>query len=108
MVTDDGFWYTEESGRSWKKIAPQIKPDKKISQVAGGLIMRVWFQTPKRGFAIGLQKALYETSDGGVDLEAVLEAAQPAGNPAFTAYTRISFDGKDRYDLRVVAAAPPR
>src|SRR5262245_24015463 len=27
MVTDDAFWYTEESGRSWKRIAPQIKED---------------------------------------------------------------------------------
>jgi hypothetical protein len=94
LVTDDAFWYTEESGRSWKRIAAQIKPDKKISAVAGGLITRVWFTSPKRGFAVGLQKAMYETKDGGATWSPTLEAAQPAGNPSFTAYNRIFFEGK--------------
>jgi hypothetical protein len=94
MVTDDSFWYTEESGRSWKKISAQIKPDKKVSLVPGGLITRVWFVSAKRGFAIGLQKAAFETKDGGVTWTPIVEGAQPAGNPAFTAYTRIFFNGQ--------------
>jgi hypothetical protein len=93
MVTDDAFWYTEESGRSWKRISAQIKPDKKISAIPGGLITRVWFVNAKRGFAIGMQKAVYESKDGGVTWTPILEAAQPAGNPAFTAYTKIVFNG---------------
>src|SRR6185369_3503863 len=30
MVTEDALWFTEESGRSWKKISPQIKPNRKL------------------------------------------------------------------------------
>ncbi len=40
-----------------------------------------------------MQKAVYETKDGGVTWTPILEAAQPAGNPAFTAYTKIVFNG---------------
>src|SRR5690349_13363765 len=80
MVTDESLWYTEESGRSWKRISPQIKPDKKISLVAGGLIMHVWFQTPQHGWAVGWQKSVFETKDGGINWSPILEAAQPTGN----------------------------
>ncbi|HLW76296.1 MAG TPA: hypothetical protein VKS01_04910, partial [Bryobacteraceae bacterium] len=87
MVTDEGFWITRESGRSWKRLASQIKPNKKISHVEGGLITRVWFLDEQHGFAIGAQKSVYESHDGGVSWKPVLEAAQPTGNPSFTAYT---------------------
>jgi hypothetical protein len=107
MVTDDGFWYTEESGRSWKRIAAQIKPDKKISEVAGGLIMRVWFLNPKRGFAIGFQKAVYETKDGGATWTPIIEAAQPPGNPAYTAYLRMSFT-TPKLGMIFGSSIPPR
>jgi hypothetical protein len=106
MVTDDSFWSTEDSGRNWKRIAPQIKPDKKISQLTGGLITRVWFTDAKHGFAIGLQKAAYESKDGGLTWTPLLEAAQPAGNASFTAYTRIYFDGK--HGMIFGTSAPPR
>jgi hypothetical protein len=107
MVTDNAFWLTEESGRSWKRIAPQIKPDKKISPVSGGLITRVWFVDAHRGFAVGLQKAVYQTKDGGVTWTPIIEAAQPAGNPAFTAYTSIAFPSP-KLGMIFGSAIPPR
>jgi photosystem II stability/assembly factor-like uncharacterized protein len=30
MVTDKGLWFTDESGRSWKKVSDQIKPNKNL------------------------------------------------------------------------------
>ena len=40
MVTDDGLWFTEESGRSWKRIADQLKPNKKLKpSPPGGLVI---------------------------------------------------------------------
>jgi hypothetical protein len=107
MVTDDSFWYTEESGQKWKRIAPQIKPDKKISQVAGGLITRVRFLDSKHGFAVGLQKSVYESKDGGVTWTPVAEAAQPAGAPAFTAYKQIYFES-GKVGIIYGSSTPPR
>jgi len=107
MVTDNSFWVTAESGRSWKRIGPQIKPDKKISQVPGGLISRVWFLDEHRGFAVGLQKAAYQTNDGGTNWTPIIEAAQPAGNPAFTAYTAIAFV-PPKTGMIFGSALPPR
>jgi hypothetical protein len=107
MVTDDSFWSTETSGAAWKRIAPQIKPDKKISQVPGGLITRVWFLDSKHGFAVGLQKSVYESKNGGVTWTPVAAAAQPPGDPKFTAYTHIYFEG-GKAGIIYGASTPPR
>ncbi len=107
MVTDESLWFTQESGRNWKRIAAQIKPDKKISQVEGGLISRVWFLDEKHGFAIGMQKAVFESKDGGLSWKPVVEAAQPAGNPASTRYTSIYFDGP-KTGMIFGSSTPPR
>ena len=53
MITDKGVWGTEEGGRSWKKL----------SGVKG--LERLYFLDENHGFAVGEQKAIYETSDGG-------------------------------------------
>jgi hypothetical protein len=107
MVTDDSFWFTETSGSVWKRIAPQIKPDKKISQLPGGLITRVWFLDSKHGFAVGLQKSVYESKDGGATWTPVAAAAQPPGDPKFTAYTQIYFEG-EKPGMIYGASTPPR
>jgi len=107
MVTDDSFWFTETSGVNWKRIAPQIKPDKKISQVSGGLILRVWFLDAKHGFAVGLQKSVYESKNGGGTWTAVAEAAQPAGAPAFTTYRLIYFEA-GKAGMIYGSSSPPR
>src|SRR5437868_11649575 len=53
MVTVNGIWQTEESGRTWKKLK--------------GLkgIERIWFLDAQHGWAVGHPKVIYETTDGG-------------------------------------------
>ena len=42
MVTEEAIWYTEESGRSWRRVSDQIKPDKKLKPAPpGGLILKL-------------------------------------------------------------------
>ncbi len=107
MVTENGLWLTEESGHTWRKIFDQPKPNPKLGPVSpGGLILRVYFLDENHGFAVGYQKTVLETHDGGRTWAPVAEAAKPTGNPVFTAYTRIAFDGK--IGLIVGAAVPPR
>ncbi len=106
MVTDKGIWITEESGRSWRKLSEQKKPNPKLGEAPGGLILRVWFLDEQHGFAVGYQKTVLETHDGGKSWTPVAEAAKPTGNPAFTAYTNIGFNGA--MGLIAGASVPPR
>ena len=55
MVTEKGIWQTVESGRSWTKLPK-----------APGGMLRVWFLDNKHGYAAGLEKRVFETTDGGV------------------------------------------
>ncbi len=92
MVTDKGLWSTADSGRNWKKVSEQLKPDKKMDPPTTiGLLLRVWFLDESHGFGVGLQKTIVETADGGRNWKPVEAAAKPEGNPAFTAYTHIVF-----------------
>jgi photosystem II stability/assembly factor-like uncharacterized protein len=108
MVTDKGLWFTDESGRSWKKLSEQLKPDKNLEpETTIGLLLRVCFLDEKHGFGVGLQKTIVETNDGGRTWAPVAVAAEPAGNPAYTAYTHIIFaDGKR--GVIVGGSQPPR
>ncbi len=108
MVADNGIWFTEESGRNWAKISEQKKPNHKFGATPpGGIIERVWFLDPQHGFAVGLQKTVLETHDGGHTWTPVAEAAKPQANPSFTSYTRIAFDGP-KFGMIVGQAIPPR
>jgi photosystem II stability/assembly factor-like uncharacterized protein len=108
MVSDKGLWFTEESGRSWKKISDQIKPNKNLEpETTVGLLLRVWFLDEHHGFGVGLQKTIVETKDGGKTWTSVEAAQKPAGNPAYTAYTHIVFAG-DKRGVIVGGSQPPR
>lgn len=108
MVTDKGLWFTEESGRTWKKLSEQIKPDKNLEpETTIGLLLRVWFLDEKHGFGVGLQKTMVETNDGGRTWTPVAAAAEPAGNPAYTAYTHIVFADAKR-GVIAGGSQPPR
>ena len=108
MVTDKGLWFTEESGRTWKKLSEQIKPDKALyPPTTVGRLLRVWFLDEKHGFGVGLQKTIVETKDGGKTWLPVEAAAKPTGNPAFTAYTHIVFVDTKR-GVIVGGSQPPR
>ncbi len=108
MVTDKGLWFTEESGRTWKKLSEQIKPDKNLEpETTIGLLLRVCFLDEKHGFGVGLQKTIVETKDGGRTWNPIAAAAEPAGNPAYTAYTHIMFADAKR-GIIVGGSQPPR
>jgi hypothetical protein len=108
LVTGESLWFTQEAGRSWSRISDQIKPDKKLAGAPhGGLILRVWFLDPQHGYAVGLQKSVFETHDGGHTWKPLAEAAVPTSNPAYSVYSHIAFAG----GLRGVIAGgyvPPR
>ena len=92
LVTPDAIWMTVESGRSWTRIGDQIKPNRKLEgSVEGGLILRVWFLDSTHGFAVGLQKSVFETMDGGRTWARVEEASKPQSNPARSVYSHIAF-----------------
>lgn len=82
MVAQHGIWKTEESGRSWKKVA----------QLKG--IAQVNFLDAMHGFAIGYPKAIYETTDGGTTWEKVAAAQTPLGRPEDVIYEAIAFSGQ--------------
>ncbi len=50
---EDGIYRSDELGKDWKRVA-------KIKN-----ILSIWFTSPLRGFAVGLEKSFFETSDGG-------------------------------------------
>src|SRR5262249_39978616 len=56
--------------------------------------------------AVGYQKTVLQTFDGGRTWSPLADAAKPMGNPAFTAYTQIAFEGGR--GLIVGASVPPR
>ena len=90
------------------RISDQIKPNKKLDDAPrGGLILRVWFLDAQHGYAVGLQKSVFETHDGGRTWKPLDEAAKPASNPAFSVYSHIAF-ADARRGMIVGAYVPPR
>jgi hypothetical protein len=107
MVTAEGLWFTSEAGRSWTRIADQIKPNKKLADPPrDGLILRVCFLDEHHGYAVGLQKSAFETDDGGRTWTPLDEAAKPASNAAYTLYSHIAF-ADPRRGMILGAYVPP-
>jgi hypothetical protein len=97
LVTGEALWFTSEGGRSWTRLSDQIKPDKKLANAPRtGIILRVRFLDAQHGYAVGLQKSVFETGDGGRTWKPVEEAAKPSANPAFSAYSHIAFTDAKR------------
>ncbi len=96
MVTESGIWNTDESGRTWKRL----------SKHSAGSLLRVHFLDANHGFAVGREKTVLETQDGGKTWKPVPAAKEPTGNPNFAVYTHIAFrDG--RQGLITGSAVPP-
>ncbi len=107
MVTENAIWTTADGGVKWRRLSDQAKPNSKLRPAPpGGLILRVWFLNAEHGFAIGYQKTVLETHDGGKTWKPLAEAAKPTGDPTYTAYSRMVFDGD--HGLIVGTAIPPR
>lgn len=81
MVADKAIWQSEDGGRTWRKL--------------GNLddAVRIYFLDAQHGFAIGEQKTVRETADGGKEWTDVSAAAQPESNPERTVYNWIDFAG---------------
>ncbi|MEO7652647.1 MAG: hypothetical protein ABIZ80_19480 [Bryobacteraceae bacterium] len=83
MVTAKGIWQTEEAGRTWrKKKAPQG-------------IIRVYFTTPDRGWAIGIKNQVYTTTSGGDAWEKLAVVETIKARAEFTTYAAIDFTGSE-------------
>jgi hypothetical protein len=80
MTTEKGIWTTAESGRSWTKL-----------KNAPSGILRVWFLDRNHGFAAGLEKRVFETTDGGESWKLLPIIEQVEGNPVFTTFGEIAF-----------------
>ena len=82
MVTEKGIWNTAESGRSWMKL-----------RNAPSGMSRVWFLNPEHGFAVGLEKRVFETRDAGETWTLLPIVAEVEGNSTFTTFGEIAFAG---------------
>jgi len=84
MITEKGIWSTSESGRTWTKI-----------RTAPSGMLRVWFLDRQHGFAAGLEKRVFETTDAGETWKLLPIIADVEGNPIFTTFGEIAFaEGK--------------
>jgi len=79
LVTAKGVWFTEESGRSWRKLK------------APSGILRVHFLDLNHGWAVGLRKQVYETTNGGAVWTKVSFPDEAKTNPDYTFYSWIEF-----------------
>jgi photosystem II stability/assembly factor-like uncharacterized protein len=95
MVTEKGLWKTEESGRSWEKLKSPRE------------ILRVHFQDENHGWAVGLRKSVYETTDGGAQWTRVSMAEEVKSNPDHTFFTWVAF-ANEKHGLIAGASEPPR
>lgn len=80
LVTTKGLWRTTEAGKNWVRLP---KPPAEI--------LRVSFLDESHGWAVGARKSILETRDGAQHWKPVAAAAEPPGDPRYSAYTWIAF-----------------
>jgi hypothetical protein len=79
MVTESGIWFTDECGRSWRRIHRRRG------------LTSVRFVSPERGWAIGANKTVIETHDGGKSWTKVKAVEQIDADPDRTVFDAIDF-----------------
>lgn len=95
MVTAGGLWSSEDAGRSWRRLARLRN------------LLQVYFLTDQHGFAVGREKAVFESHDGGQNWTPLKAAAEPKSTPEFTTYNAIDF-ADERLGLIAGSSRPPR
>lgn len=95
MVTRKAIWKTVESGRSWKKVGKSPRG-----------VVRVYFLDENHGWAVGSDKGIYETVDGGKNWNRLPVVDEVESSPEHTSFTWITFHG--RAGMIVGASSPPR
>lgn len=81
MLTESGIWFTDECGRSWRRIHKQR-----------GLV-DIHFVSRERGWAVGANKTAIQTSDGGktwTKVQAVVDLDLTADRTTFHAVAFLS------------------
>ena len=97
LVTDKAIWRTEEGGRDWKRV----------KKVHG--IHRVYFKDDKLGWAVGSEKTILESKDGGLHWSELDAADLPSTNPDYTSYNWVEFVGSTKQQGIILGASiPPR
>jgi hypothetical protein len=96
MVADDGLWFTNESGRTWKQIS-KLKA-----------LLQVYFLTAAHGYAVGGDQQALESFDGGVTWKALAAATEPGTTKEWTVYSSISFDDDNKNGMITGYSRPPR
>ncbi len=96
MVTAQGIWKTDESGRTWKRM----------SKHSPGSLLRVWFLDVNHGFAVGTGKTVLETKDSGKTWTRVPAAQEPTGNKDYAIYSQVAFLN-NKSGIIVGSAVPP-
>ncbi|MGH9626928.1 MAG: WD40/YVTN/BNR-like repeat-containing protein, partial [Bryobacteraceae bacterium] len=74
MVTEEGIWFTDEAGRSWRKLHDQRG------------LQGVYFTTRERGWAVGARKTILETRDAGKTWTRLKAANDPKTSGEYTTY----------------------
>ncbi len=95
LVGRKGIWRTPDFGSTWQKAGEAKNA------------LRVWFRNENVGYAVGAEKSVYETSDGGASWKPLPAAAEPRTTPANTVYYNVAF-GRPADGLIVGWSKPPR
>lgn len=80
VTAKGGLWKTTEAGRNWQKL-PRIPSP----------AHHVYFTDENNGWAACAKKRVFQTTDGGRSWTPVAAAAEPPGNPEYSAYSWITF-----------------
>jgi photosystem II stability/assembly factor-like uncharacterized protein len=95
MVTAGGVWSTDEAGRTWKRIYKRRG------------LLKVYFVTAEHGWALGEEKTILETKDGGKTWTKLQAAEDVKLNSDYTSFTWMDF-GNQKDGMIVGRSRPPR
>jgi hypothetical protein len=94
LATDGGVWFTEEAGRTWRKVSRQKG------------ILTMHFDSATHGFAGGEKKSIWETKDGGKTWTPIEATKEISAKPEFAVFHSMGFGGKT--GLIAGTSRPPR
>lgn len=94
IATQGGVWFTEEAGRSWRRVSRQKG------------ILTLHFDSATHGFAGGEKKTIWETADGGKNWKPLEVTKEISAKPEFAAFHSMGFGG--RIGLIAGTSRPPR
>lgn len=81
ISTTKGVWRSEEGGRVWKRISKTK------------IIMNMTFVSATHGWAAGMEKSAWETTDGGETWNLLPILGDVKANPKYANFLALAFDG---------------